>query len=75
MRAQLIALLMASATVVVAGPGSAENWTAPQPRQIAGQSATVPLSQLVDSYPTVPTSSTITRLREPSRMLRRQTER
>ncbi len=51
MRARLIALLAAGATVIVASPGSPEDWTPPRPRQIAAQSATAPLSQLVERIP------------------------
>ena len=51
MRAQLMALLMAGATVVVSGPGRPESWTAPRPRQIAGQGPIVPLSRLVEQLP------------------------
>ena len=51
MRARLIALLAAGATIVVASPGMAEDWQALQSRQIAATIA--PLSQLVERYPTV----------------------
>src|SRR5271166_1603480 len=50
-RARLMALLMAGATVVVAGPGRSESWMAPRPGQIAAQSAIVPLSLLVGQLP------------------------
>jgi hypothetical protein len=50
-RARLMALLLAGATVVVAGPGRPENRTLRQPRQIAGQSAAAPLSRLVEQLP------------------------
>ena len=51
MRARLIALLTAGATVVAASPGSPEDWTPPRPRQIAAQSSIAPLSQLVEQIP------------------------
>ena len=51
MRARLIALLVAGATVVVASPGRPEDWTPPRPRQIAAQSAIAPLRQLVEQIP------------------------
>ena len=51
MRARLIALLMAGATVVVASPSSPEDWTPPRPRQIAAPSVIAPLSQLVERIP------------------------
>ena len=50
-RARLIALLAAGATVIVASPGSPEDWTPPRPRQTAAQTAIAPLSQLVERIP------------------------
>ena len=50
MRTRLIVLLAASATLVAASPGRAEDWTPPRLRQIASQSA-MPLSQLVEQLP------------------------
>ena len=49
MRARLIALLAAGATIVVASPGMAQDWQALQSRQIAA--AIAPLSQLAEQIP------------------------
>lgn len=51
MRARLMALFVAGATVVLADPASPQNWTAQRSRQIAGQSAVAPLSQLPEQLP------------------------
>ena len=51
MRARLIALLAAGATIVVASSGRPQGWTPPRPREIAAPSTITPLSQLAEQIP------------------------